>query len=341
LNAIDDVRTLLGPADPAANPEIGPPVVTTADLIARADREPRPISVAFEDLPMPGRITRRKVLVAAGLAVGVAGSTAVPLLAALRDRAPDVSLPAGRVVAPLVFQLREDPPTAREQLRALARQIGDAPHDGRTGRYAYHHTRDWGMTVQTADGHDMSYVQEHWTWIAADGTGRIRTVQLEPEFPDAASERYWRKMLRDWKPDPSQTTSSPTEDIQGPSGRRAAPADRTALAEALHLQTGGADTAKAVFDLSTLYILSRTMRATLLELLAEARGFVWRGNVTDRAGRTGVAVSNDDAGHDVRSVLVFDSRTGELLAFEFVQAKASKVTTYGLLLETNWTEQPG
>jgi hypothetical protein len=83
------------------------------------------------------------------------------------------------------------------------------------------------------------------------------------------------------------------------------------------------------------------MRATFLELLAEARGFVWRGNVTDRAGRAGVAVSNDDADHDSRSVLVFHPRTGELLAYESVQPKAWKVTTYGLLLETNWTEEPG
>lgn len=143
MNAIDDVQTLFGPVHPAASLEIGPPVVTAADLIARADGEVRSFGVAFEDLSVPGRITRRKVLVTAGLAVGVAGSAAVPLFAALRGGAPDAPLPAGRVVVPLVLHLREDPPTAREQRRALARQIGDAPHDSRTGRYAYHHTRMW------------------------------------------------------------------------------------------------------------------------------------------------------------------------------------------------------
>jgi hypothetical protein len=343
MNAVDDVRALFGPRDPAAG-QVAPPACTAADLIARADRAAGIDWADWGPQPAEARFSRRTMLVAAGLAVGTAGAVVgYPLFAAVRDRAANMPLPdAGLVVVPLAFQVREDPPSAGEQLRALAQQLRDAPSDGRTGRYAYHHTRDWGFVQVRSDGHDMSYVQERWAWITADGSGRARTVQLEPQFADPASERYWRKVLAAWTPDPTKTTDSPGNDaVPARRDQHPAPADRTALADALRLKAGGATTANAVLNLVTQYILPRATRAMLLELLADARGFVWRGEVTDRAGRTGVAVSNDDRRHDVRSVLVFDPQTGELVAFESVQPDASKVVSYWLHLETNWTDQPG
>jgi hypothetical protein len=79
--------------------------------------------------------------------------------------------------------------------------------------------------------------------------------------------------MRDLKPDPSQTPNTATGDMGVKLDRPTAPVDRTSLAEALYLRTGGADTAKAVFEVSTRYVLSRQTRAMLLDLLAEARGF--------------------------------------------------------------------
>lgn len=66
--------------------------------------------------------------------------------------------------------------------------------------------------------------------------------------------------------------------------------------------------------------------------LADQPGYVWRGAVTDRAGRAGVAISYDDTAHGQRSVLVFDSRTGQLLAHELVElAPEPRLLSYTVL----------
>ncbi len=57
------------------------------------------------------------------------------------------------------------------------------------------------------------------------------------------------------------------------------------------------------------------VRAAMLHLLASTGDVVYRGAVTDRAGRPGVEVSVDS---DVRDTLIFDGHTGVLLAFEAV-----------------------
>jgi hypothetical protein len=97
-------------------------------------------------------------------------------------------------------------------------------------------------------------------------------------------------------------------------------------------------------------VVPRQTRATILRILAGVPGFVWRGEVTDRAGRTGVAVTADegDKQHHMQAVLVFDPRTGELLAHEFLAlnwqgrlAPLARVSEYTLLLAYDRTNQLG
>jgi hypothetical protein len=64
--------------------------------------------------------------------------------------------------------------------------------------------------------------------------------------------------------------------------------------------------------------------------------------VTDRAGRTGVAVTADDQQHHIQMVLVFDARTGDLLAQEYVTLKPQReVSSYSLFLAYDRTNQRG
>jgi hypothetical protein len=90
------------------------------------------------------------------------------------------------------------------------------------------------------------------------------------------------------------------------------------------------------------FLVPRSARAELLRALADEPGFVWRGDVTDRAGRAGVAVTRDDATQD-QELLVFDPRTGELLASESITTVDGerRVSAYLLILESGWTDTLG
>lgn len=74
---------------------------------------------------------------------------------------------------------------------------------------------------------------------------------------------------------------------------------------------------------------------------ADLPGFVWRGQVTDRAGRTGVAVSFDDPPHDEQSVLIFDPHTGELYAHELVMMRERRPAVYSLFLQYGYADRGG
>ena len=79
----------------------------------------------------------------------------------------------------------------------------------------------------------------------------------------------------------------------------------------------------------------------VLDILADLPGLGWRGEVTDRNGRAGLAVTYDDVAHDEQWLLVFDQHTGVLLAKELVLLKSGRVDVYSLFLATGRTNQPG
>ena len=64
--------------------------------------------------------------------------------------------------------------------------------------------------------------------------------------------------------------------------------------------------------------------------------------MTDRAGRTGVAVTVDDRRHDTRFLLVFDRATGQLLAMETqTVSEPVRLSAYTLFLDTDRTDNLG
>jgi hypothetical protein len=83
-------------------------------------------------------------------------------------------------------------------------------------------------------------------------------------------------------------------------------------------------------------------------VLADTDGLTDRGEVTDRAGRRGVAFSVDSDAGATRDIVVFDPATGQLLSYERVvlvspprtAVRAPAVVTYVLYLARDRTDQP-
>ena len=81
---------------------------------------------------------------------------------------------------------------------------------------------------------------------------------------------------------------------------------------------GVAERLVAVTDLWKQQAPPPALQAAMLRVLATQPGLVNRGTVTDRAGRTGVAVSIDSSytGLPTRYTLILDPTTGMLLDYE-------------------------
>ncbi|MEU4554023.1 CU044_5270 family protein [Micromonospora violae] len=329
-------RTLLGPADPARNAAVGPPLVSARELIDRAD--------ATETVAGRRRVrpARRVVLVAGTLAVAVG---AVAVLQPFGGGAPDTPdepvAAAGLVLVPVAYQFDADPPPAGPQLRRLADKIKDAAYDHQSGRYMYHHSKLWGDPVMTsADGrHHVAFASETKVWQAADGTGNQASSQLEPQYPDQESRDYWQ---RESSARPAATgTPAPNVIPLPPRELRPPSAVPSELRERLKVEYGAGAASKEVSTLYGRYVVPRATRAAVLRVLADVPGFRWRGQVTDRAGRNGVAVTFDDREHDAQSLLIFDPTTGELLAHERLTLSPVRISSYKVILGTAWTDRVG
>ncbi|SCG61952.1 CU044_5270 family protein [Micromonospora humi] len=329
-------RTLLGPVDPARTVAVAPPPVSAGELIDRAG--------ATETVGPHRRVrpTRRLVLTAGTLAAAVG---AVAVLQPFDRSSPDVpggaGSTAGSVLVPVSYQFVADPPEAGPQLRALAGAIGDAEYDHLRGRYMYHHTKVWGDPVMTsADGrHHVAFAGETKAWQAADGTGSQINTQLEPQYPDRESRDYWQRNL-DSRPAVG-TSAAPAMIPLPPTELRPPSADPSALRGLLKVEYGPGAASKEVSALYAQFVIPRATRAAILRVLAEVPGFRWRGRVTDRAGRNGVAVTFDDRENDAQSLLIFDPTTGELLAHERLTLSPVRISAYQVILGTAWTDRVG
>jgi len=362
----EHLPALLELLDPVRDVEV-PPTVPAEHLIARAEaRAGGPTwDRSARARPAP---RRRAILVAACaalLATAVAAVAAGQLHLFGQPRAGGLAAPnvpvrvaVGPVVIPIAYEVAHDAPPAAARLRDLARHLGPAAYDEETGRYAYRRGRSWGATTVTStEGHVVSFVETEETWTAADGAGRHirRTVALE--FPNDQSRRYWQREIArnglpaipeetiqdlpfesssSGSPTPSSRTGDP-EDPALPADQTRPPSGRSDLAKLLRARSGPFDAAKWTMELYRAYVVPRETRRQVLQILASLNGFVWRGRVTDRVGRDGVAISVDLVGgepHDAsQMVLVFDPRTGELLAWEQLRLAPHRETSaYGVIL---------
>ncbi|MGK5441794.1 CU044_5270 family protein [Micromonospora sp. URMC 105] len=329
-------RTFLGPADPARNAAVAPPRFSARDVIAEAEavgpavrrRRPRP--------------TRRLILTAGALAVAAGTAAVVHPFATATPETSGVADPPGAasaaVLVPVAYQLNSDASAARPHLRALAGRLIDAEYDNQSGRYMYHRRQVWGDPVMSsADGrHHVAFADETKVWQAADGTGSGVTTQLEPQYPDAASRDYWQRNLQLPAKGATPATVPLPPLVEGP-----LPSDRVQLSELLKVRYGAGAASKEVSTVYGRYVVPRRTRAEILRILADVPGFLWRGQVTDRAGRKGVAVTFDDREHQAQSLLIFDPHTGELLAHERLTLAPVRLSAYQLILDTAWTDRIG
>ncbi|MFJ8576931.1 CU044_5270 family protein [Micromonospora sp. NPDC093277] len=338
------VRDLLGPADPARGVALPPSSLTAHDVILRAETSPAP-------MPSRRRTSRRTVLV--GAAVAAAALASAGLVPVLWDGGAPTRPVDGTVLQPVGYEIATDAEPAGPYLRALAGRITAAPYDREGGRYAYHRTKTWGGSMQQSkEGYLVSDVEEHRSWATPDGRRWTEDTMLGMEFPDAASRDYWTRQLA--APAVSRVAPSPAGPVEEPrdpdrnDGRL--PSDRAALARLLRIDLPALDMADAVYQTYYRHLVPQRTRADILTILADKPGFVWRGRVVDRAGRPGLGVTADltlpgDRPEDTQRyemLLIFDPNTGELLAQEYLErAPEQRVLHYGLLLQASRTDTLG
>ncbi|MFG2053649.1 CU044_5270 family protein [Micromonospora sp. NPDC048930] len=341
MHTQQQVRDLLGPADPARGVVVPAAPLSAHDLILRAENSAPP--------PTRRRASRRTLLVGAAAAATAAASAGlVPVLR--RGPAPTGPVPqaGGTVLQPVGYEIATDGEPAGPHLRALAGGLTDASYDREGGRYAYQRIKFWGRTTLfSPEGYLASYVDERRSWTTPDGRRWSDSTVLDLEFPDAASRDYWTRQPP--RPAPSGTgrPPGPVEEPRDLAAGRRLPTGRAVLARLLRSDRAAGDVAVAAYNVYAQHLLPRRTRADILTILAGKPGFVWRGRVVDRAGRAGVGVTADltmptGQPQRVQMLLVFDPSTGELLAHEHLElAPRHRVLHYGLLLEGRRTDTLG
>lgn len=175
------------------------------------------------------------------------------------------------------------------------------------------------------------------TWQAADGTGRQIRTFFDPEFPDEASRDSWTN-----NPRPSKEFPSSSSEVLPPAIIRPLPSDRAGLSDLLRVGHGAGWASLETTRVYERYVVPRGTRAEILRVLADVPGFVWRGEVTDRAGRAGLAITFDDRASGQQHLLVFNPTTGELAAHEVLTLEPLlRISTYAMILDTGRTHTTG
>ncbi|GLY20212.1 hypothetical protein LWF15_34580 [Kineosporia rhizophila] len=193
---------------------------------------------------------------------------------------------------------------------------------------SYLHTREWHLNVSVEGGRGVAalQVEENEYWSAADG--RVRILEQRPDSPAADHSNTGRV---EWAPglptDPTGLGEYLLKDA--PSAQHNVPATLVMIASAqrLHNQAVPAALAEAFFQVLT-------GRPDLLPL----------GEMTDRAGRTGVGYGFEFTfGPRRRLTLIFDRDTHALLATEELMLEPGRlrvevpaVASYVLYLEQGW-----
>jgi len=254
--------------------------------------------------PPPGLRPRRGWRLAAVVATGAAALLAVTFILV-----PHGGGGSAYAMTPPLLQYRTTAaaPSGQlllRQLAVLAARQSPKP----AGRYDFVKTRGWYYDVSVDRGAvtgqlDPTFRQQ---WIAPDGSGRLQETRGD------------------------NTTLNDNFAAGGLAGPQEWPTDPAALRAGLaksHPHYGTFEWFTAVGDVWNTQVVSPRLQAGLLRMLADERELTNAGTVTDRIGRTGVAVSTEsrNSGLNTRYTLIFDPNTGMLLDFEQVLLEAGKL----------------
>lgn len=171
----------------------------------------------------------------------------------------------------------------------------------------YTHLHTWAFAT------NVIAVFDEQLWLGVDASGREQQAQY-PDQPVGAPPRW----------PTGQAVHTDVQDYPAGGYPRSLPEapspDPTVLAAQLDTisprASGPQSVVRAIADIYRDTAPTLQVRAALLHVLARTPGLVMRGQLTDRAGRTGIAVSVDS---DTRDLLIFDPHTGVLLAYEALQ----------------------
>jgi hypothetical protein len=236
-----------------------------------------------------------------------------------------VALFVGVVAVVVVRSGDQAPATAAELLtRTAAVAQGASPMEG-GGPYVYAKTTSEQLTSAGEGGEIWSVIQpiEEETWIAPDGSGRMRAVLGQARFPGPRDEERWRTSGAPEFPSGTSDDTFPAgvltfEDLES------LPMDPHELLPVLRDQVSseGVSGDPGVF-LRIGQLLSRgdapaALRASLYRAAAKLTGIELVGPITDPTGRpgVGVAMTYEEMGASIRAVMIFDEETSELLAQE-------------------------
>jgi hypothetical protein len=192
------------------------------------------------------------------------------------------------------------PPSGQAVLLSLSEAAARQPDQPATPRtpYAYVSRRWWRLPTRKPGKPPTSKVMPTVTdsWTAPDGAGRVLSTTRT-----ARGSTVNDVILRAGHPLPRLTTNA------------AVLADR--LGMRYPTATPSAPQFLAFTDLADTQPLSPAVEAVILRLLARQPDVINSGTVTDRGGRSGVAVSleSDFTGVEILYTLIFAATTGELL----------------------------
>ena len=295
MRLTDDITARMKAGDPAAEA-----IVSTSRKQADLERilstpapHPRPRSRAA--------LPRRRLLIGAALATAAATAVAVLPQFGTSGSAHAATPP------PLAYVQVPDPSSGPARLERIAAAIEhNTARPGPAGLLEY---RDWSLFTRDDKGDVRSEVvaEDHTLTIAADGT--------------ATQKRRW---------DGDRTTR--TEPAGTSTYAGAMPTDPADLATWLRRSTPAVGTAsgtdEAIGSILRQRVLDPAERAALLRLIAAVPDLRFDGQVTDRAGRQGLAFSaeSNGSGLPTRYTFIVDPPTGQVIGQE-----AMLTTTAGKL----------
>jgi RNA polymerase sigma-70 factor (ECF subfamily) len=177
------------------------------------------------------------------------------------------------------------------------------------------------------DGTTWSYSaivpQVRQIWLASDGTGWLHETGGKPTFLSEHDRSSW---IADGRPNMGTGVSS--NRVGGTSGENTQmpsldlPSDPDALYTRLHDEAEGngngvdAEMFTLIGDALRENYTTPAQRAALYEVAARLPGIELAGRTSDATGRPAIAVVMDNGHDDIRSTLLFDPSTYELLGEE-------------------------
>ena len=266
------------------------------------------------------------------------------------------------VVAALLPGERLGPsPAAAQALERLAAASAAQPAPP-AHSWAYTRARTlYGGTNLDDPPYTVLYPALRESWVAADGSGRIRETPGRPIYLNERDRA--REVAGGGRTEAGATTDRRYRLLPASSWRMAAtlPTDSQALEAALrrHIETNTIPAPEAgemfagemrglISSLLHSPAASAELRAALYRVLARQEGVELVGHVRDPEGRLGVGLEfrAGSGGGPMKKLLVVDSKTGEILAeqtivqerVEWVDAEPGDVVGKIVYLEHGWVD---